>query len=269
MTLDNSRVAFLRELTRRHDQLLVWKHLDRALRGRGDIDAAAPEEHIPAIAHDAISIAPVTLGASHVIHCHHVAGKHLQFFVQPQHLPQLFEFDICHQPSRGLAPWATPRAMAALATVRPDGIRSLPAGAEAVVSLVYHGLSPSGRDRLTGDERNIVDRGIAQDLAGAMEACEALPPLPARRPLRELVTHLADGSWDPTQARWAFTAFAASSFAHPRFTGQRILFRARLAGGRECLMSRLARHCGRRVPASGLSRLLDSARADGHKVRAL
>lgn len=269
MTLDHSRVAFLNELTHRHEHFLVWKHLDRALQGRGDIDAAAPDGEIAAIAADAVSIAADTLGASHVIHCHHVADKRLQFFIQPERLPQLFEFDLCMQPSRGLAPWAAPRAMLALATIRPDGIRSLRPGAEAVVSLVYHGLSPSGRDRLAGDEREIVDSGIAADLVGAEEACATLPPRPARRLLRELVMVLAAGGWDSTRARLAFSAFLGSTLAHPVFCARRVRFRATLAGGGECVMSRLARHHGRRVPPTGLDRLLDEARAGGHEMVAV
>lgn len=266
MTLDHSRVAFLNELTRRHERFLVWKHLDRALQGRGDIDAAAPEGEIAAVAADALPIAADTLGASHMIRCDHVADKRLQFFVQPERLPQLFEFDLCSQPSRGLAPWAAPRAMVALAAIRPDGIRSLRPGAEAVVSLVYHGLSPSGSDRLTGDEREIVSSGIAADLISAEEACATLPPWPARRPLRELLLMLAAGGWDSTRARLAFSAFLGSSLAHPVFCARRALFRATLASGGECVMSRLARHHGRRVPPGGLDRLLDKARASGHEV---
>jgi len=269
MAPDPSKVAFLRELTRRHENLVVWKHLDRALRGRGDIDAAAPADDIPSVAANAVSIAANTLGASHVIHCDHVADKRLQFFVQPELLPQLFEFDLCVQPSRGLAPWASPSAMVALAAIRPDGIRSLRPGAEAVVSLVYHGLSPSGRDRLAGEEREIVDSGIATDFAGAEEACATLPPWPARRPLRELVMMLAERSWDSNRAQLAFTAFLGSTLAHPVFATRRVLFRATLAGGRECVMSSLARHQARRVPPSGLDHLFDAARAGGHKVVAL
>jgi len=266
MAIDQSRVAFLNELTRRHGSFLVWKHLDRALQRRGDIDAAAPDREVAAIAADAVSIAADTLRASHVIHCDHVADKRLQFFVQPECLPQLFELDLCVQPSRGLAPWASPHAMASFATVRPDGIRCLRPGAEAIVSLVYHGLSPSGQDRLVGDEWRIVDTGIATDLAGAEEACAILPPRPARRPLRELVMALAAGRWDSTRARLAFTAFVGSTFAHPAFSVRRVLFRAALACGHECVMSDLARRHGRRVPPSGLDRLLADARAGGHPV---
>lgn len=269
MIRDESRATFLRELTRRHEGLVVWKHLDRALLGQGDIDAAAPLGDTEAIAADAIRIAPTILGATHVISCHHVADKWLHFFVQPRLLPQLFEFDLCTQPARGLAPWANPHAMPRLAVVGPDGIRRLRQGAEAVVSLVYHGLSPRGGYRLAGAEREIVERGLAEDLSGAREACSALLPRPVRAPLLELVDRLSAGGWDVRRARLAFLGFVVSGLAHPRFTVRRVLFRARLAVGRECLMSDLARHHGRQVPATGLSRLLRDARETGHEVTAL
>lgn len=269
MTLDRTRVAFLNELTSRHEHFLVWKHLDRALQGRGDIDAAAPEGEVPAIAADAVSIAADTLGASHVIHCDHVADKRLQFFIQPERLPQLFEFDVCMQPSRGFAPWADPPNMAPLAVVGVQGIRHLRSGAEAVVSLVYHGISWQGQDNLAGDERQIVQKGLADDLEGAYAACRTLPPRPARSPLLVLVESLCRGTWSRRYAQHAFGGFVLGGLARPAFTARRGMYRARLAGGRECLMSRLARSHNRRVPTGGVDALLDAARASGHEVSTL
>lgn len=266
MTRDASRAALLRELTRRHQDLVVWKHLDRALLGQGDIDAAASISEADAIVADVVRMAPTILGATHVIPCNHVENKLLHFFVQPHLLPQLFEFDLCTQPARGLAPWANPAGMLPLAVVGPEGIRRLRPGAEAVVSLVYHGLSPRGTYRLTGDEWEIVVRGLAEDLPGAQQACSALPPRPARIPLRELVECLSNGIWTEKHARRAFFGFVASGLAHPSFTVRRVLFRTRLTVGRECLMSRLARKHGRQVPETGLDQLLRDARETGHDV---
>lgn len=269
MTLDQSRVTFLSELSHRHDRLLVWKHLDRALHGRGDVDAAAPADQVASISADAFTIAAGALGASHVISCDHVADKNLQFFVQPSRLPQLFEFDVCIQPSRGLAPWASPSAMLPLAEIRPDGIRSLRPGAEAVVSLVYHGISWQGADKLAGDERQIVEKGLADDLEGVYDACRTLPPGPAKSPLLALVDSLRRGTWSRRYAQQAFGGFILSGLARPAFTARRAMFRAHLTGGGECLMSRVARIYGRRVCAGGVDTLLDAARAGGHEVRTL
>jgi hypothetical protein len=57
-----------------------------------------------------------------------------------------------------------------------------------------------------------------------------------------------------------------ASFAHPLFTARRGGFRLRLAVGKECVMSRLGRRYGRRIPASGLAELLRIARAEKHTV---
>jgi hypothetical protein len=173
---------------------------------------------------------------------------------------------MCTQPSRGLAPWADPRLMVSLSVVQKHGIRRLRSGAEAVVSLVYHGLSQYGRDRLVGDEREIVYNGLRCDFTGAEQACQTLPPRPARQPLLTLLEHLSRDTWDATQARRAFRGFVVSGPAHPRFTLRRLCYRARLAGGGECLMSNLARHHDRQVPASGLTTLLRDAHASGHRV---
>lgn len=269
MAVDEARAAFLSELSGRHDSLLVWKHLDRALHGRGDVDAAAPRTVAGRIIADAVEIAAVTLDASHVVRCDHVADKHLAFFVQPHRLPQLFELDVCVQPSRGLAPWASPAAMLALAELRPDGIRCLRPGAEAVVSLVYHGISSGGDDRLSGDERAIVQRGIDIDLEGARAACGSLPPLLARSPLRALVEDLDAGSWSRGDARRAFNAFVLSGLSSPTFTARRTRFRLGLAMGKACVMQRTAQVHDRQVARGAVPELLDAARASGHDVRVL
>ena len=264
-----ARAEFLRELCRRHPELLGWKNLDRALLGQGDIDAAAPRNRVAAIAADAVDLAPAILGATHVIRCEHVADKLLHFFVQPQLLPQLLEFDLCTQPGRGLAPWASPSRLLALADMDDNGIRRIRPGAEAVVVLVYRGLSPRGSNGLTDDEMQFVTNRIAEDRTGAEQACRTLPPRPARSSLQRLVAGLAEGKWQQDLARRAFLGFATSGPAHPVFTTRRIRYRLQLATGGECLMSDLARHHGRRVPASGLDRMLADARVGGHEVHAL
>lgn len=268
MTQDAARVAILRHLSTRHPGFLVWKHLDRALLGMGDVDAAVPAVDVRAIAAEAKAVAKDLLAATTVITCEHVADKHLLFFVQPQRLPQLFELDLCSQPSRGLAPWADPRRMAALTIMSPEGIRRLRPGAEAVVSLVYHGLSLRGGDRLLGSERDLVQKGLIEDEEGVLLSCHRLVPLPARGPVLELLRRLQHGSWDPSSAAQAQAGFVLSGLAHPRHTIRRAGFRVGLATGRECVMSRLARRDGRRVGASDLDNLLFRARAGGHTVEA-
>jgi hypothetical protein len=266
VTVDTTRVEFLREMTARHPRLLVWKHLDRALRGSGDVDAAAPRSDLPDIGADAFTIGQKTLAATHLIVCTHVADKTLYFFAQPDRLPNLFEFDVCSQPSRGLAPWGSPSRLVPLATVSAQGIRRLRPGAEAVVSLVYHGLSRSGTHRLHDEEFDLVDAGLKEDMLGAREACRTLPPLPARQPLLDLVSQISYGFWKRTAAQRAYAAFALAATAHPPFMARRAAFRLCLATGRECVMSRLARREGRRVPDTGLEQLLIRARAQGHRV---
>lgn len=269
MTVATEREGFLAELSRRQEEFLVWKHLDRALQGRGDVDAAAPRGTANAVLADARAIAGTHLRASHVISCEHVADKRLQFYVQPARLPQLFELDICTQPSRGLSPWAQPATMATLSMLDATGIRRLRPGPEAVVSLVYHGISSTGVPRLHDDEAEIVQKGLAVDLEGARSACNTLLPIPARSSMQQLLALTADGGWHRGLASAAYLGFLAAGFAHPHFTGRRVAFRVRLATGRECVMSDLARHHSRRVLPTQLPDLLRLAAAQGHRVQEL
>lgn len=263
--VDTQRQTFLQQLTAAHPRLVVWKHLDRALCGRGDIDAAAPAADAEAIVTTALRVGQVALGATVAVECRHVADKTLLFFVQPHRLPQLFELDVCHQPSRGLAPWASPEALLDLSRL-DDGIRRLRPGAEAIVSLVYHGLSIGGRDRLSGDELMLLRQGVSADPDGATLACRRLAPRPALRPLVRILQLAGQRQWEPGSARLAWFAMATSGARHPGFVARRGWFRLRLLAGRDCVMSDLARRHGRRVDADALADLLARAHADGHRI---
>jgi hypothetical protein len=262
-------VSFLSELSALHPKFVVWKHLDRALRGQGDVDAAAPRSTLSSIQEDAAVMARGTLGASHVIHCGHGATRESQFFVQRQRLPQLFELDISHQPSKAGGPWARPDSMTQLATVRPDGIRSLRPGAEALVSLVLHGISRGGSDRLPPAERSIVNLGLISDLAGALRACDVLTPMGARGALRELIIALSAGEWRAQKAKLAYLAFAANASIHPLFAARRAGFRFALRRKKYCVMYECAQFNGRRVVGGDLDDFISRVSREGHHVENL
>lgn len=268
MTPDPRRADFLRALTGKQASFVVWKHLDRALLGRGDVDAAAPLDRAAAVTSDAVALAKDLLLATHVVSCGHVQDKRLQFFVRPDTWPQLLELDVCTQPSRGLAPWASPARMLQLATVGDAGIRRLRPGAEAVVALVYSGLSPRGADLLPADERPTVRFGLETDLPGARNAIDLLAPAPAQRPLHILLTQLDQQRWDAAAARRAFFGFVLSGLAYPAYAARRARFRVGLSRGKECLMSDLARHHARLVPHGDLDAFLRAA-AVGHALATL
>lgn len=269
MTLDHSRVAFLHELSTHHERLVVWKHLDRSLRGHGDVDAVAPEQDLLAITQEAITIAAATLGATHAIVCDHVPNVRLHFFVQPHRLPQLFELDIWMQPSRGSARWADPRSMMPFAIRGAHGIRYLRPGAEAIMLLVYQGLSWQGQNKLAGEERETIERGLSDDIEGAYEACSVFPPWPARSGLKKLIRCLQEGSWSRKYALEAFGGFVIAGIAHPAFAVRQGMHRAQFIRGRECLMFKLMRRHRRELPPGGVDTLLGAASIDGHDVCAL
>ncbi len=264
--IDQDRVRFLDELSGRHPQLVVWKHLERSLRGLGDIDAVAPRRALLAITQDVSRLGRDVLGASHSIVCDHVPNVRLQFLVRPRDLPDLFEFDIWTRPSRGSASWADPVSVARLSTVGEYGVRQLRPGAEALMLLVYGGLSIRGEDRLAGSDRDTVLLNLGSDLEGAHAACATLPPPPARSPLRHLVDAMRWGAWDAQAARLAMAGFMVSGLARPHFLARQGWFRLRYLRRRECLMFTLMRRHGRRVPPSGVAALLAEARNSAHVV---
>jgi glycosyltransferase involved in cell wall biosynthesis len=264
--IDQSRIEFLAELTSCHSQLVVWKHLERSLSGNGDVDTVAPEHDLPSITRDANMLAKRVLGATQSIVCDHVPNVRLQFFVCPDDLTQLFEFDVWTRPSRGSASWANPTDVAALSTVGEYGIRKLRPGAEALMLLVYAGLSWRGTDRLAGADRQSVLTNLAADPDGAYAACRVLPPWPARQPLCRLVGSVRGGSWSVRHARQAMAGFALSGLARPRYMARQGQLRVQYLRRQECLMFELMRRHGRRVPPSGVESLLFAARHSDHLV---
>lgn len=265
---DPARTDFLRELTRSHDGFVVWKHLDRSLRGHGDVDALAPAEDVQGIQKSALSVASRTLGATHAITCSHVPDLHLLFFVQPRELPNLFELDVWTRPSRASAPWADPRHVLRFATQDQRSIRRLTAGAEAVMLLVYH-LGWHGRNQLTGHDRESILYGLVSDMPSAEAACRLLPPPPARAPLRRVAHALARGEWSPLDVRRTLLGFALAGIAHPPFAARRAIEKARFMAHRECVMFGLMRRHNRQVATADLDDLLTRAEADGHLVTEL
>lgn len=264
--VDDARVAFLRTLSAAHDYFTVWKHVDRGIRGLGDIDAATTVLGARHVRETALRVARPLLGATTTILCDHVADKQLLFFVQPDLLPQLFELDLCLQPSSGLAPWASTCELVRHSVMRDDGVRALRPGAEAIVSIVYYGLRATDLGGIKSIENRIIRQGLDTDFDGALAAVGDLVPLPARAPITELIRRAANGGWSQPHARRARIGFLASSPAHPAHVTRRVAFRGRLALGRDCVMSRLARERARQVAPNGLDDLIRVAQAQGHTV---
>jgi hypothetical protein len=265
-TIDQSRLTFLREISEQNERMVVWKHLDRSLRGFGDIDVAAPADDLDRVTACSLASARSALNASHAVICDHVPSVRLHFYVQPERSPDLFEFDVITQPSRMTSRWAAPSDLVGLSVVDPTGIRRLRPGAESLILLVWQGMSWAGTDQLTGHDRESVIDGLAMDPDGALKACRALAPPLAAKQLRGFVERLILGEWERSWALAALCGFAVTGAASPKFAINRALHRNKYRTGHECLMFGIMRRHGRKMPDGPLSTFLEAAREESHEV---
>jgi len=265
-SIDQSRLTFLRDISRENQRMVVWKHLDRSLQGLGDIDVAAPAADLDNITASSLVSAGSALKASHAVICDHLPSVRLHFYVQPERSPELFEFDVITQPSRMTSRWASPTKLVGLSVVDPTGIRRLRPGAEALTLLVMQGMTSAGADKLKAHDRECVLSGLAVDLDGAIEACRVLAPPLARRQLASFVERLAHGEWDASMALAALVGFGVTGMTSPKFAFDRGVHRNKYRTGDECLMFGIMRRLGRKMPHSTCVEFLAAAREDGHDV---
>lgn len=258
------RHAILSRISADTTQMTVWKHRERALAGMGDFDIAAPLKalpHLGGICRDAVHRLVPKSGS---IECNHVHGKRLLFFYSHEYPESLLELDLCYSPSRAWSSWADPSALLILSR-KQDGIRGVSSGAEAVVSLVYHGISINGKERVSEYEYGLIRKGISDDWNGTMEAVRYLCPKRSRPHLIRLLQAIGDDKWSEQNSRLAMRGFVLSAFSAPGFMMSRALFRGRMASKHECYMSHVARVQGRRNVLA-LNEFLSRARNTGHEV---
>jgi hypothetical protein len=209
-------------------EFLVWKNLDRALKGQGDIDAACPAASREALTHLALESAREHTDYGVAVICDHLPSNRLVAFGSEELFPSIAELHFCFQPFRRGTPWASPTSLLTQSIVDPTGIRRTRPAAEALVTLVTKGLSASGLDLLRDDERTSVRAELRSDFDGIKPAARALVPGSIQRHVGHLAEALADDKWNRMTALAAFWGFALLSLREPskllsRFNARRVV----------------------------------------------
>lgn len=211
-------------------EFLVWKNLDRALRGQGDVDAACPAAHGEELTQRALQAARDQSDYQVAVICDHLPWNRLVTFCSEELFPSIAELHFCFQPFRCGVPWASPTSLVTQSIVDTAGIRRSRPAAEALVTLVTHGLSLSGLPRFRGEERALVHTALRSDFDGIRPAVAALVPHPIQGQVGGLATTLADDQWKRARALIAFWGFALLSLRSPsklltRFKARRVVTR--------------------------------------------
>ncbi|MFD5063870.1 hypothetical protein [Streptomyces sp. NPDC058394] len=252
--------SLLAELTSSFPNWTVYKHLDRALSGRGDLDTAAPRQSWDGVT---ATVADWFLGSrpdAVVVPCDHVSDVRVLLLIDPDRLPVVDEVDLLSVSSLKGAPWARAEDLASLSSVGPYG-RTLRPGAQSVILALMYGLDYKGNVRIPDRELAAVRRGVSEDPEGVDLAVRVLLPKIAGRWARRMAGDIRSEAGEVRRSRALVVALLASALAHPVHLVSRLEFKSR----RACPVAEIPLHRGRRLPRGDLERFLADASA-AHRV---
>ena len=227
--------ALLTALTDTCPGWIVWKNLDRATSGEGDVDAVAPRSEWEA-ATDVFAHWAFGSGLGPAYACRHFPGALKLVACQPA-TGRLVEVDLgARVVLRGTA-YLSPEELGPLAEVGPGGVRLLRPGAEGLL-LILATLAARGgaRSRATGELQSL----LAVDAPGVQLAASLFGS--SAGAARRCAAAVCTGGWDRRAAlRWELGA-SLGALREPGLAVARVRFglsrRARcpllaaLAGGR-------------------------------------
>ena len=221
-------LALLRRLTQVSPTFLVWKNVDSALDGQGDIDAAASpadwemlEEQFLEWARE-FELLPAAL-------CHHIPGGR-NLIAAPVGTPTFFELSIKHDKAfRGSTLFVLDDLLA-LSETDDRGFRRLRPGAEGLLKLVLNGSKWLGRPNVEGLTAKHVRELVASDPEGVAQAAKVFGWADAAAV--KLATAVAGGGWDRLAMETIETHAVAKGLRHPSVMARRAWFR--VSAQRQC-----------------------------------
>jgi hypothetical protein len=235
-------LPLLRRLTEASSWWVVWKNVDSALSGTGDIDAAAPEADWPIIEHEFRHWA-TELELGPVIVCHHIPGG-LNLVAVPSTMPTLLELGVkARRIWRGTTLFVLDD-LKPLMVLDPRGFRRLRPGAEGLFKLLLNGARWDGSPNRDSLRTKRVAELLREDPGGASMAARLFGP--ARGAVLYAAQRVAAGEWDRrailTVEGWALLRALGS----PVVAAKRARFRLRARATCPVISTLLGDH--RRIP---------------------
>ncbi|HEU0299532.1 MAG TPA: hypothetical protein VFR37_08765 [Longimicrobium sp.] len=235
-------LPLLRRLTAGSPTWAVWKNVDSALLGHGDVDSLADPGCWPGIEAEFRAWA-AEHGLDRVIACRHVPqGPHLLAFGPgTRHLVQLDVKERATFRGSTLVSW---RTLLPLCEMDPRGFRRVRPGAEGVIKLLSNGLLPGGRM----DGAALRKKRVAELLNADPEGVRLIAGRfgPAAGALRRGAEAAARGGWDRQAMRMVEAWCLLRAIAEPGTMLSRIGFKYH--GRKRCPVIRTIRRDDRRIP---------------------
>jgi hypothetical protein len=236
-------LPLLRRLTESTDTWLVWKNVESAFEGIGDVDAAATRSDWPVIETEFRRWA-AERGVGPVVVCRHIPGG-LNLIAVPEGWATFLEMGVKAQRVWRGATLFELEDLLPMAVFDERGFRRLRPGAEGLFKLLLNGTRRDGGANESGLRGKRVRELLAADPEGVREAAALLGA--ARRPALRGARRAAAGGWD----RAAMLAVEGWAFLEavrvPRVSLARVRFRLR--GRATCLVVEAILGEGRRIPA--------------------
>ncbi|MFN2382780.1 MAG: hypothetical protein ABR559_00795 [Gemmatimonadota bacterium] len=252
-------LPLLRQLTETFPRWAVWKNVESALAGHGDVDSFAPPADWPAI--EQVFLGWIrTNGLGPAIVCRHIPqGPH--FVTWEDHSPYLLQLDVKRLGTFRGSALIDVADLARLSELDGRGFRRIRPGAEGVLKLVYNGLKPGGRRNPAGLAAKRVVELLEQDPEGIRLAARLFGP--AAPALKAGVPAVLRGGWN-RPAMLAVEAWALGrSPAQPRELAGRLWLN--LVGKKRCPVLQVIRERDRLLPEDREAWLRDVAAT--HVVR--
>lgn len=235
-------LPLLQRLTGASPGWLVWKNVELAFTGTGDIDAAADDGDWPLIQERFRSWA-VEAGVGPVIVCQHIAGG-LNLVAVARRLPTFLEMGVkARRIWRGSTLFVHADLLP-MTTLDPRGFRRLRPGAEGLFKLLLNGTRRDGGPNEEGLRDKQVRELLRVDPDGVRQAARLLGR--AEQAMLVGARRAAEGGWDRRAMLAVQGWMLLSSLRRPDVLATRLWFRLR--GRQACPVVEAILRGGRRIP---------------------
>ena len=235
-------LPLLRRLTEVSATYVVWKQIDSAFEGEGDIDSAADPADW-----DLLEQEFRTWAANHdlepVAVCNHIPGGR-NLIAAPARMASFLELSIKHDKIFRGSMLFTLEQLAPLTIVDPRGFRRVRPGAEGLLKLVLNGSRWGGRPNVEGLRAKHVVELLDEDPEGARLAAHLFGP--AESAVLALADRVRTGGWDRRAMLTVETRALRKAASRPTTLVRRAWFRA--FSSQHCPIVKAIVGGGRRIP---------------------
>jgi hypothetical protein len=214
-------LPLLRRLSNVSQEWLVWKNVDSALSGIGDVDSAAPSAQWTAIESEFLEWATrEELGPAAV--CRHIPGG-LNLVAFPVGAPAFLEMSVKERRIFRGSTLFVIQDLKELSEMDQRGFRRLRPGAEGLFKLVLNGSKWGGRPNWDGIAEKHIGELIAADPEGVAMTAELFGP--AKSAAIKGARAAAEGRWERKEMALIDAWFVAKGARNPVILARRARFR--------------------------------------------